>query len=324
MPQGYTAEMFGRSGLYRWMDSAGLQFQTVQRRRPSRLMPMGQTCPECQRTATLQGPNRSWRLAEPFWVLRCAQHHSTYWLMRHGTLVPMTGDQLEKLHTWSRYRFPIPLHHGFRMNPQRKTHMLADGGSCEILHCRCRHCKADDPKRDVFLVLPRGETATRDEWGVYRWIDTDTGKECKTLPRRAADGTSLTWRQKAELELAEKKVSDLRQQLKAAEARLEALQNEQQSSEERVFYAVNAAIPRLEALLSVPEIKQNPRLLRNWSHPNFGSDEIEGAYQASISRKPASRWPWIGACWFVALITKYDIRTVRKYYSAVADRTEIR
>jgi hypothetical protein len=113
------------------------------------------------------------------------------------------------------------------------------------------------------------------------------------------------------------------QELEELKLKLKQLEDEKQSSEEKVFYAVNAAIPRIEALLSLPEIKQKPRMLRNWSHPEFNSDEIEAAYQASISRRPPTAWAFIGACWFVSLTLKYGIETVRKYHRAVAARGPI-
>jgi hypothetical protein len=155
-------------------------------------------CNGCGEIRLLKGPMYSSRLKVWYWELRCDTRrpdHNTithdppmkYW-EKNGAMEPMSPDVLDRMHSRAAYLFPIPTCCGYKMNPQRKRHQLEGGESCEILHCRCRRCK-----RDVFLVLPQGTEAQKDEWGFYTWKDTD-GQIFRTKPRRAADGTAINWR----------------------------------------------------------------------------------------------------------------------------------
>ena len=155
----------------------------VLRNRGSRLMPDGKNCsePGCGQSGQLQGPTNSRRLGEPVWVLRCGHGHSTHWWKRKGKLEPLSNEALEKLH--SRGTAPIPVPRcplegcNRKMNPQYKPHRLAGGGKITFMHCQCRI----HPSQRVYLVLPRGEVATRDRWAEYRWTDKLTGCALNTV-----------------------------------------------------------------------------------------------------------------------------------------------
>jgi hypothetical protein len=157
---------------------------------------------------------------------------------------------------------------------------------------------------------------SREQW----WKDEDNKNRMNAVRKKQ-------WEDKKKNEIkaaqeAERRVSDLREKLRQAKAELERLQGEQRSAEERVFHAVNAAVPRMGVLFSLPDIKVKPRLLiGNYSHPDFSSDEIAAAREAVISRKPAKQWPMVAARWLVALTLKYDIGTVRRYCNRAANRT---
>jgi hypothetical protein len=159
-------------------------------------------CNGCGEIRLLQGPMYSWRLKASYWELRCDRRRPDYdsvthdppvkyWQKKDGGMEPMPSGAIERMHTRAAYPFLIPVCCEKRMNPQKKIHALEGGSSCEILHCRCRQC--NDASRDVFLVLPGGIEAQKDEWGLYTWKDAG-GQIVRTKPRRAGDGTAINWR----------------------------------------------------------------------------------------------------------------------------------
>jgi hypothetical protein len=190
---GSSASCLG-PGQYKGTDIVtGEPFETVlTRKRGSRLMPGGQSCPQCGGQGRLQGPQLSERLGESFWRLRCQRGHTNYYWKRNGELKSLPPEALKKLHSRTVYstRCDCPTCPSFdvAMSPQKKRHYQEGGGAIYILHCYCRggHKK--------HLVLPKGYLATQVAWGIYEWTDK-AGQKHRTLPRRRrADGTSPTWR----------------------------------------------------------------------------------------------------------------------------------
>ncbi len=111
--------------------------------------------------------------------------------------------------------------------------------------------------------------------------------------------------------------AELQQQLEVADKEVHRHQAALQGSDAKLALAVDEEIPQFERLFSLAEVKANPRiLLRNaWTHPDFSLDMISAAGGAVESRKPAEDWPKIAAISFVATRDHYVRDSVRRGYS---------
>lgn len=158
------------------------------RKHGSSLMPHGQWCPQCGGEGVPRGPNPSVRLGEPIWRLRCQQGHTNIYWKRADKLELLPSEALFRLHSRNQSGVQFPRCErrrckgfGRAMNAQHKKHPY-DGGTSEILHCRCRY--ADRP-HDLFVVLPGRELATKEGPGLYSWVDSK-GNIHRTIPYKRA------------------------------------------------------------------------------------------------------------------------------------------
>lgn len=126
---------------------------------------------------------------------------------------------------------------------------------------------------------------------------------------RAANGVRSYYEDRAEA-----RVRELREQLRQAEAELEA-RSQQRGSESETVLRVDQMIPQFERLFSL--VEADPKVLRryDWSHPGFTPETIVASRDAIGSRRPREEWPKIAAISFVATRDHRDRETVKRAYN---------
>ena len=169
--------------------------------------------------------------------------------------------------------------------------------------------------------LPKEDSTRRTGWVAAR---KRTAEYSVAYRARLREKEANADRISATADERQQEIRDLRAKIEASERETTAMIAEladkmaaaKEGQENKIGALVDDAIPRFERLFSTPEIKQNPRLLRdNWRHPDFTWDEIRAAREAYMGRAAQAKWPTLAARWFVALSEKYDIATVRKYHN---------